>query len=533
MRKKIGRRAVLKGAAASATVLAAPKILGAQGRSKNKIIVISDVHIGDDSPWVWYQKQFHEPYLLKLLDHVIANAQSIRELIILGDFVELWTYPPGQRPPTFSEIMAANPAIFGPNGKLSRVLTALGGRVTYVAGNHDMSMTQADLDLISNSNKYKIRLHPRDVYFPLGNRDSRIACAHGHSWTLFNAADRTTKHAPLPAGHYCTRAFAYMQQKTLRHGETVADLPNQGHPNGIDLSTMSALSKSVGPTFMDTVLNFFAEVTGMPKDEKIVLASGATTSIAEAKKLYRNIWARFTENGGGGDAGKLYAAKSARADLKGYYLPWFAQKLALEVGASLVVMGHTHKPISGLKEGFIKYVNTGFECPARPDIGKKHPTFAQIDINTVSAQLFQVTEHRGAYTIDPHKADEDTIVYKPYFDFSTYVTVDNRRGKSDLFRKNFSAQHGHYVVQPPAEIPRGTVQRFWIQDFPGPQGSAGSVTYEGDQGRRISLRFACPTGLGTNKASGPSFRTKSGSGKFLARNHVVKLGHPLFVEYTV
>lgn len=530
MRKKIGRRAVLKGAAASATALAAPKILGAQGRSKHKIIVISDVHIGDNSPWVWYQKQFHEPYLLKLLDHVIANAQSIRELIILGDFVELWTYPPGKRPPTFSEIMAANPAIFGPNGKLSRVLTALGGRVTYVAGNHDMSMTQADLDLISNPNNYKIRLHPSDVYFPLGNRDSRIACAHGHSWTLFNAADRTTKHAPIPAGHYCTRAFAYMLQKTLPRGKTVADLPDQGSPNGIDLAT---LGKSVSSTMMDTLLNYTAEYTGMHKDEKIVLASGATTSISEAKKLYRNVWARFIENGGGGTAGKLYVAKSSYAEVDGHYLPWFAQKLALEVGASLVVMGHTHEPISGLKEAFIKYVNTGFECPARPDIGKKHPTFAEIDINTVSARLFQVTEHRGAYTIDPHKARKDTIVYSPYFDFSSYVTVDNRRGKSDLFRKDFSAQHGHYIVPPPAEIPRGTVQRFWIQDFPGPQGSAGSVTYEGDQGQRVSLRFACPTGLGTNKASGLSFRTKSGSGKFRARNRVAEFGHPFFVNYTV
>ncbi|MEN8196510.1 MAG: metallophosphoesterase, partial [Pseudomonadota bacterium] len=314
MRKKIGRRTVLKGAAASATALAAPRLLGAQGRSKNKIIVISDVHIGDNSPWVWYQKQFHEPYLLKLLDHVIANAQSIRELIILGDFVEVWTYPPDRRPPTFSEIMAANPAIFGPNGKLSRVLTALGGRVTYVAGNHDMSITQADLDLISNPKNYKIRLNPSDVYFPLGNRDSRIACAHGHSWTLFNAADRTTKHAPIPAGHYFSRAYAYMLQKTLPRGTTVADLPDQGNPNGINLSTLPRLSKSVGPTIMDTVLNFLAETTKMPKDEKIVLASGATTSIAEAKKLYRNVWARFIENGGGGDAGKLYAGKSSYAD---------------------------------------------------------------------------------------------------------------------------------------------------------------------------------------------------------------------------
>jgi hypothetical protein len=30
--------------------------------AKNKIVVLSDVHIGTNVPTNWYQKSFHEPY---------------------------------------------------------------------------------------------------------------------------------------------------------------------------------------------------------------------------------------------------------------------------------------------------------------------------------------------------------------------------------------------------------------------------------------------------------------------------------------
>jgi len=37
----------------------------------------------------------------------------------------------------------------------------------------------------------------------------------------------------------------------------------------------------------------------------------------------------------------------------GDYLPWFAQRQALMTGANLVVYGHTHIPVRGLKDGAI------------------------------------------------------------------------------------------------------------------------------------------------------------------------------------
>ncbi|MFY7803682.1 MAG: hypothetical protein ACOVQ7_09660 [Limnoraphis robusta] len=89
------------------------------------IVVLSDIHIGTNGPTSWYQKDYHEPYLKAIFDEIINGkswAEEISELVLLGDIVDLWTYPAEDIPPSFDEIMRANPAIFGPSGSLSQVL---------------------------------------------------------------------------------------------------------------------------------------------------------------------------------------------------------------------------------------------------------------------------------------------------------------------------------------------------------------------------------------------------------------------------
>ena len=60
---------------------------------KNQVVVLSDIHIGDNTRTCWYQSDIHGPYLQALFDWVVARADSIRELVLLGDVVDLWTYP--------------------------------------------------------------------------------------------------------------------------------------------------------------------------------------------------------------------------------------------------------------------------------------------------------------------------------------------------------------------------------------------------------------------------------------------------------
>ncbi|HEY1411722.1 MAG TPA: hypothetical protein VGF36_06255, partial [Rhodopila sp.] len=126
---------------------------------KNQIVVLSDIHIGDNTPTCWYQSDIHGPYLQAVFDWVVANAASIRELVLLGDVVDLWTYPCEVRPPTFATIASKNPDVFGPAGGLARVLDALGGGVSYVPGNHDMAVTQADVSAIRSPGGRRLAFH--------------------------------------------------------------------------------------------------------------------------------------------------------------------------------------------------------------------------------------------------------------------------------------------------------------------------------------------------------------------------------------
>src|SRR5262249_30579930 len=151
-------------------------------------------------------------------------------------------------------------------------------------------------------------------------------------------------------------------------------------------------------------------------------------------------WSRWAAAAGGGVDGETETAKAALAEVDGTYLPWFAQRSALEAGAELVVFGHSHTPIGGLKGGFIDYANTGFECPSRPDLGRKHPTFLEIDLETLKPHLKQVVFSGGSHSIEDFAgAGTDSIVYGPTMDFSTYVEIDNRSGAADLVRVSASA----------------------------------------------------------------------------------------------
>jgi hypothetical protein len=389
-----------------------------------------------------------------------------------------------------------------------------------------MSITQPDLDLIPAQRGYRIALHTGENYFPAGG-NGRLLMAHGNRWTMFNAPDDTTRLAPLPIGHFATRSFCHMLSRKLKPGQTVADLSDQGQPNGIDFGS---LLSSVNDSLTETAVNYASHSMGLPMDAPIILPSGDTITLAEVKEIYRGLWSRWEASGGGGRDGQMEAGKAAIADLDdGTYLSWFAQRAALQNDADMVVFGHTHHAIAGVKDGFTGYLNTGFDCASMPDLPKRHFTFAEVDLDTLRGQIMQVRSDYSVTRLDNVKSD--SISPGATFDYSAYVTIDNTAGASDLVLSDAYAVQGHYVVPPPARVPRGKSARFWIQDYPGGAGTKGSATYQGASGS-VALTFACPTGVSPNLASGAAFRGKSGSDTdYGAANALPKFGHPFFVQF--
>ncbi|MGL6104584.1 hypothetical protein [Romboutsia sp.] len=119
-------------------------------------------------------------------------------------------------------------------------------------------------------------------------------------------------------------------------------------------------------------------------------------------------------------------------------MPWFAQKLGLELPVGLVVMGHTHVPKKGIACGVVDYLNTGFMCPSIPDInsGVKDITFAEIDINNFNSikttvyAVKNIVEGNQFYIYNYYRVDaiyppKDYLLRPGEQDCSCYVSMFN------------------------------------------------------------------------------------------------------------
>lgn len=512
---------------------------------RRHLVVLSDVHLGTDAPTVWFQPEVHGDSLARLLRWVVAERTSIRELILLGDVVDLWTYPADEVPPTFADIVAARPEVLGPDGLLAACLDALDGAVTYVPGNHDLALTAEEVALVRSRGGHHLRLVDDVPYQPAPG----VLVEHGHHHTMFNAPAEHGPWAPLPLGYFVTRAVSTMWARRLEPGRTVADLPDQGAPNGLDLGALGAVASGIGSVSIAAALiDIVSGSTKVGLDEPIRMPDGSTATLRQAREVYADSWTRWSDANGGGIVGYGAAFRATMADADGSYLGWFAQQRALRHGAELVVMGHTHAPIGGLDDALVDYVNSGFDCPSAPDQAREanplQMTFAVIDLEPASgtasdddapeASVWAV----AADGIGPIDVPTTRVVGARGHDYSCYVVIDNTAGAHDLERVAFGAANGVWPVEPPERIAAGDEGRCWLQDLLGAAGSDGWVTYRrlGADGTPleeqdpIELRFSCPT-LGTNACSGWStFATRTGSDPWRDQR-VAHWGHPFSVAF--
>ncbi|NOZ11003.1 MAG: hypothetical protein GXP09_08200 [Gammaproteobacteria bacterium] len=391
------------------------------------IVVLSDIHIGTNSPTNWYQAGIHGPYVQAILNYLITHADQIKELILLGDFVDLWTYLPSETPPTFAEIVqnTQNKSLFN----IIRTLVDKIEKVSFVNGNHDMTVTADDLKLLSGLTTQKqIYLQP-DLYKPLGN--GTLVCTHGHHFSMMCAPYKDSKNiiAPLPVGYYATRAGAYYAELQLKKTgkKNVAELPGTGEPTGIGLTVenfaeivVDAAVHSVGYAIMSAI----QKATGLDWYTKIVMPDNhASRSLDDADEDFHDLFASFEKSLG--PDGKPLGTEGAwdallHSDIENN-LSSYAGQLASVHHAKIVVMGHTHVPRENEKLRVLNvkdtaqplpfiYANSGFNCPALPDIHDegKIPTFVSIGIDEVT-NFPESIEHRGVrkgadgqYHVDKH-----------------------------------------------------------------------------------------------------------------------------------
>ncbi len=182
----------------------------------------------------------------------------------------------------------------------------------------------------------------------------------------------------------------------LPPGENVAQLSNMGYPDGFNIwSFLQSLGPTMSPDIAGMLLDYVSQVAKMDKWMPIIMPDGSLTTINDAKTIYADLFTRWVAQEGS----VLAAARAALADGSGPYLAWFAQRLAIQQSADLVVMGHTHTPVGGLAISPINYHNSGFECASQPDNPPKEFTFTVIDLESATAQIMMVNS--GSYAIAP------------------------------------------------------------------------------------------------------------------------------------
>jgi UDP-2,3-diacylglucosamine pyrophosphatase LpxH len=500
--------------------------------AKRYVAVLSDVHIGNNTPTNWYQAKVHERRLVNLLGWVAGQADLIGELILLGDLVDIWTYPPDVKPPTMAEIIAANPRTLGPAGALAKASYALGGKVSFLLGNHDGQLTPQDIKALDDSLNGTLNFVEDGIYTLTGATGARTTFAHGHFWTMFNAPDPHAKAWDLlPIGHFVTRAFAYHLTKILKPGQTAADLAGMGYsPNGFSLADFLETLVALPDSIASLLLDYVADAAKLPTGTQIILPGGLKVSYDDAYKMYEDLATQWIDEW----HDRLIAYRAACSDQWGVYLGWFAQALAIRTSSDLVLFGHTHQPVAGLTVSPINAINSGYECVAIPDVPTREFTFTLVDLESASGQLYYFEpDGTGPRPFGaPFQTPVAPLPGLPLtMDASCYLTISNATGTTLLLDRDRAPTSGLWVVRPPFEIPPGGTAMMWLQnDYELPGSDTGTFSY--NNGRYPFWALCSELYNDCSAPEGSLFITRAGASGWRPPG-VVAQGHPLQVRYTV
>ncbi len=374
-----------------------------------KTIFLSDIHIGVNDPVNWYQPSVHKKYLKRILAHVEENAGDVKDLVILGDWFDFWTYPPLKQPPGLNAIFEAHPDLFtkqpsGNAGDFVTCMETIQGNLCYVNGNHDMLVTSDGIDAWFQQHTEKKVLYPRVEYDNKNisgyvNENGDLFSVHGHQFDLFNKPDHKQNelYKGLPIGHFITRVVGLLCEEELakKHTSNAAGLKDSGNPTFsfklVELAFDNfleavSLKKQLAKVILETLIDDSNE---KDTDIRYKMYDASEIATSEVMEKFKNLWGSYDEIVKGGlEAGLI----------------WKAEDLIKE--HRIVLMGHTHDPTLRLmkRSNGVKciYANSGYACPSRPDMKKKrkNPTFVVVE------------EDDRKYTVTLNKVDYSTLEIK-------------------------------------------------------------------------------------------------------------------------
>ncbi|TCP03975.1 metallophosphoesterase [Rubrivivax gelatinosus] len=373
--------------------------LWAANGNRNKIVVISDLHLGIDDRYT--ETLANRPLLVKFLQ-CLRNTGDVRELVIAGDFLDEWFLPVHYPVYTdqaqfYRSVIANNLEVFQ---ELNRVVSR-GIKLVYVPGNHDLTL-EAEVLQAAIPGLVQVRdVRGLGAYYT-GDRNE-IVIEHGHRYDLFSAPDTLTNaelcgndDTFLPAGYFYARYAATWvlegKPSVPKNLPTVTDIPDASNVDqyGAYLyhSVLKKISTRMTPYEGLEDKIFDMHICGF-NDSYSYLdfypAQQADGTIS-APVLFRNIqrtWADRQALNRVKVPSSFITAVTGAVDYESFYTQARAQYLENpDENVDVVVFGHTHVPSYRSLGNGKRYLNSGTWIDDNVDYEDAPRTFAVLSTGT-------------------------------------------------------------------------------------------------------------------------------------------------------
>src|SRR5574344_629054 len=223
---------------------------------RDKIVVISDLHLGND---LAYSENVKHLERLEQFLNEVRSSSTVKELILGGDILDEWyiptrtdTYGSGSQADFVRKSVAANQGVFN---VLNGIIKDGKIKLTYIPGNHDMGISAENINIAmpgvnqarDTDGKSAVGTYNPDGY-------EQIAIEHGHRYDFFsaitpNANESEAPGAILPPGYFFARiaANSFTDPTTIEAATKVPDvtLNNESDPEQKSKSIYYTLWKKV------------------------------------------------------------------------------------------------------------------------------------------------------------------------------------------------------------------------------------------------------------------------------------------------
>ena len=378
------------------------------GDARDKIVVISDIHLGIDDNYT--ETLQNRPLLIEFLRH-LQSTTDVRELVIAGDFLDEWFLPVYYPSYTdqnqfYKDVITTNQVVID---ELNNVIDS-GIKVVYVPGNHDMTLEASVLqEAIPNL------VQARDAEglgaYYTGDRNE-IVIEHGHRYDVFSAPDTVTnaelcgnEDTILPAGYFYARYAATWvlegRPKVEKELPVVTNVPDKTDADQYGAYIYYALLKDISARMtpnegLDEKI-FDMHISGFDDAYTYLdfYPAQQEDGTISAPVLFKNIqrtWAERQTINNVKVPNSFIEAVSGTVDWEYYFRQARAQYLDNpNESVDVVVFGHTHVPAYGDIGNGKYYLNSGTWIDHNTDYPDATRTFAVIttgNSNTVAIYRF-------------------------------------------------------------------------------------------------------------------------------------------------